>query len=64
MGRALHKTWAMGRNIPMPSTPNRAGQRMTSTRTYLAALVIVTGAVLISGQYDVVLLPISNYGTE
>jgi hypothetical protein len=24
----------------------------------------VTGAVLISGQYDVVLLPISNYGTE
>jgi hypothetical protein len=54
----------MGRNIPMPSTPNRAGQRMTSTRTYLAALVIVTGAVLISGQYDVVLLPISNYGTE
>jgi hypothetical protein len=37
---------------------------MTSTRTYLAALVILTGAVLISGQYDVVLLPSSNYGTE
>lgn len=37
---------------------------MTSTRTYLIALTLLAGAVLISGQYDVVLLPVSNYGTE
>jgi hypothetical protein len=64
MGRALQTTRAMGRNIIVPSTPTRGGRRMNSTRTYLAALVILTGAVLISGQYDVVLLPSSNYGTE
>ena len=37
---------------------------MTSTRSYLIALTVLAGAVLISGQYDVVLLPSSNYRTE
>jgi hypothetical protein len=36
----------------------------TSARTYLIALTILAGAVLISGQHGVVLLPSSNYGTE